>query len=145
MRKFLLSSAALFMLAAPAAASDYDVITYSPTSDYGTVPACDTPAVLRSIANRFAYQDAHIVYSGVTIASISGVRQRAYKPARGGFIDRRFCGATAWLSNGRRSEVVYMIDGPWTGFAGFGYHVQSCLPGRDPYHVYDASCRSLRP
>jgi hypothetical protein len=145
MRKFLLSSAALFMLAAPAVASDYGVIAYTPAGDNGSVPACDTPAVLRSITNRFAYQDAHIVYSGVTIASISGVRERAYKPGYPGFIDRRFCGATAWLSNGRKSEVVYMIDGRHTGFAGFGYHVQSCLPGHDPYNVYDARCRSLRP
>lgn len=145
MRKLLLSSVALLMLAAPAAASDFGVVTLT-SSAYGAwLPACDAPGVIASISRRFDHQDANIVYSGVTIASIGGVRERAYKAGTPGLIDRRYCGATAWLSNGRRSEVVYLIEGPGTGFAGFGWHVESCLPGHDPYHVYDARCRSLRP
>ena len=61
---------ALCMLAAPAAASDYGVVTMNSRGLAGVLAACDAPGVVASIGERFAYQDAHIVHSGVAITGI---------------------------------------------------------------------------
>jgi hypothetical protein len=118
--------------------------------DGGTVwhhhglPSCDAPSVIATIPERFAYQDANLIGSGIAITGIDRIHEHAVK-AGPGLVDRRYCGATAWLSNGRQSEVVYIIEGPKLGFASIGWHVESCLPAYDPYRVYDAWCRSIRP
>lgn len=123
--------------AAPAAAP--------PVYHYGALPECGEPAVLARISDRFAYQDAHITFTGLTIDHIDGVSQRALKVGGPGLIDRRYCGGQAWLSNGSATEVVFLIEGPKLGTFSIDWHVESCLAGHDPWHVYDARCRSIRP
>ena len=123
---------------------------YSPAIGYhqlhqGVLPTCDEPGVLARIAEKFAYQDAHITMTGLVIANIDGVSEQALRAGGPGLIDRRYCNGTAWLSNGQASEVVFLIEGPKVGFASIGWHVESCLPAFDPYRVHDARCRSIRP
>jgi hypothetical protein len=111
---------------------------------HGPLPACDTRAVVASIPEKFAYYDTHVIGAGVGITGVDGIHEHAVRVGPG-LVDRRYCGATAWLSNGRKSEVVYIIEGPKLGIFSIGWHVESCLPGYDPYRVYDAHCRAIRP
>jgi hypothetical protein len=140
--------AATAILAAPALAADYG--SAPAAIGYGhhfaaPLPECHDPAVIARIPEKFAYYDAHVIGSGLGIANIDGIQQSALRAGGPGLIDRRYCAATAWLTDGRRHEVVYLIEGPKVGFASIGWHVESCLPGFDPYRVYDARCRSIRP
>ncbi len=145
------TAAALLMalVAVPALAADYGT---APAPGVGyhhhfnpALPECHDPAVVATIPEKFAYYDAHVIYSGLGVVNIDGIHQDALKAGGPGLIDRRYCGATAWLSNGQTQEVVYLIEGPKLGFGSIGWHVESCLPGFDPYRVYDAWCRSIRP
>jgi hypothetical protein len=80
----------------------------------------------------------------LAIETFDGIRQDAESEHGPGWIDRRYCSATAWLSNGETSKVVYLIEAT-QGFASIGWNVESCLPGYDPWRVYDGWCRSIRP
>jgi hypothetical protein len=115
------------------------------SSIYADIPSCADSSVGARIAEKFAYQDAHIIHSGVTIASLSNPHQTGVGTPWHGRVDRRFCSATAWLSNGRKAEAVYLIEGPHLATFGLGWNVESCVAGQDPWRVYDALCRSIRP
>lgn len=147
MKRFLLGLAFLAVAACgPARAGDYysgsSVEPYHSWNGY--LPACDEPSVLGRVAEKFAYADARILFTGLAIEHFDRIRQSAIRAGGPGLIDRRYCSATAWMSNGRKSEAVYLIEAR-QGFASLGWNVESCLPGFDPYHVYDARCRSIRP
>ena len=137
---------ALLALASPANAGDYGVPGHTYRHSYwnGTLPACDTPQVLGRIAEKFAYADAHILYTGLGIARIDRVRESLWKVGGPSLIDRRYCRATAWMTDGRKQEVIYLIEAG-QGFASMGWNVESCLPSFDPWRVYDGWCRSIRP
>jgi hypothetical protein len=104
-----------------------------------------SPAVLARIPERFAYYNARVIHSGLSIHHVGDVRETGVSPEGPGLISRRYCSATALLSDGSSNEVVFIIEGPKLGVASIGWHVESCLPGFDPYRVYDARCRSIRP
>lgn len=110
----------------------------------GKLPSCDEPAVLAKVQSRVAYGAPRVLGYSLAIETFDGIRQDASKVHGKGWIDRRYCSATAWLSNGKSSEVVYLIEAT-QGFASIGWGVQSCLPGYDRWRVYDAWCRSIRP
>jgi hypothetical protein len=109
------------------------------------LPECQDPYVLSLIAEKFAYQDRRIIRSGLAISHVDGIVQQALRYGSPGFVDRRYCGATAWLSSGAASELVYVIEGPMLGPFSLRWGVQSCLPPFDPYRVYSADCRAIRP
>lgn len=58
-------------------------------------------------------------------------------------IARRYCGATARLSDGRKRYVWYLIENPM-GYAGVGNNVEFCVTGFDRWYVYSGRCRVLR-
>ena len=132
-----------------AGAADYGVgpapYPAVPGHGYHALPACDEPGVLKRISDKFAQQDANITFTGLVIEHIGEVRERAARVGGPSLIDRRYCGATAWFSNGGTSEVVYLIEGPKLGTFSIGWSVESCLPDFDPYRVYDARCRAIGP
>jgi len=134
-------------LAGAAQAADYTAapppVMHAPA--YTTLPACDEPSVLARVTGNFAYQDAHVTLAGLAISRIDGVRERALKAGGPSLTDVRYCSGTAWLSNGRASEVVYIIEGPMKGPFSIGWNVESCVVGHDPWHVYETRCRSIRP
>ena len=145
MRRIFTGIVFLTALTGSAFAADYGSDVVVPYGHHGYLPTCDEPAVTAKVAEKFAYYDAHVIQSGVSITGIDGQHEVALKAGGPSLVDRRYCGATAWLTNGRKSEVVYLIEGPKLGTFSIGWHVESCLPGYDPWHVYDARCRSIRP
>ena len=115
--------------------------------------AIDTPGicakapVLDRIASRFRYQVAHVPHlPDVAIADFHTIRETLYRPQVRDErpIDRRYCHATAELSDGRSRDVWYVIERP-AGFAGIGGNVEFCVSGFDRWNVYDGRCRVLRP
>jgi hypothetical protein len=139
-----LVAAALFT--SNAVAADLRVYTPPATAFGGIIhplPDCTDSAVLGDIAHKFAYQDTHIVHSGLAVVGVDSIRQTRFKDGPS-LTDVRYCIGRAWLSNGRTSEVVFIIEGPMKGKYSLGYAVESCLPGFDPFRVYDGNCRSIR-
>jgi len=137
----------LAIAAGTASAADYRGAATAPGPGYayGALPDCQAPPVLARISQKFATYDANVIMTGLRIDRIDGISERALKLGAPGLIDRRFCGGRAWLSNGSSTEVVYLIEGPKLGPFSAGWHVESCLPGYDPWRVHDARCRSIRP
>ena len=150
MLRILMGLVALGLLAIPAKAADYDygyAASYAGTrycTHFHCLPVCDEAKVLAKVENKFAYYDANIIGSGLTISGITDIRETKVNIDGPSLIPRRYCHATATLSDGKRSELVYLIEFQ-AGFASIHWGVQSCLPGYDPYRVYGAWCRSVRP
>ena len=149
MLRILMGLAALALWAIPAQAADYDAYGESSVgvpycTHFHCLPVCDEAKVLAKVTDKFAYYDAHIIGSGLAIAGIDRIRETKVSVDGPSLIPRRYCDATATLSNGKHSELVYLIEFQ-AGFASIHWGVQSCLPGYDPYRVYGAWCRSIRP
>ncbi|MBB5751458.1 cytoplasmic protein [Prosthecomicrobium pneumaticum] len=108
------------------------------------VPFCDAPGVLSRVADRFAYASNGAYGTFVAIEGIERVRESAFRPGYPGLIERRYCRADAFLSDGSRSAVYYLIEAE-QGFASIGANVEFCLPGHDRWRVHDAWCRTVRP
>lgn len=128
------------LAAGPAGAADMLAGVYA--SDPGV---CADARVLNRISERFRYQVRNVPHlPQVEIVDFQRVGQTRYRPAGEYWpIERRYCHATAALSDGRSSTVWYLIENPM-GFAGFGSNVEFCVSGFDRWHVYDGNCRVLR-
>lgn len=108
---------------------------------------CGHDAVLNRISSRFRYQVHHVPHlANVAIADFHSIGESRYEPkiADQNPIERRYCHATADLSDGRSRDVWYVIERPM-GFAGIGSNVEFCVSGFDRWNVYDGRCRVLRP
>jgi len=110
----------------------------------GRLPACDSPNVIASVKKKFAYADRRQFHWGVAINQVTDIYETPEIIQNSSLIGRRFCRGTAWLTDGRREEVVYLVETK-QGFASVTWRVESCLPRFDPWHVYGAWCRSIKP
>lgn len=110
----------------------------------GTLPPCDAPNVVSSIVYKLRYADRRTFHWGVDIAQVMDIHERPEVIRNTSLIGRRYCGATALMTDGRREEVAYIVEAK-QGFASIGWRVESCLPNYDPWHVYGAWCRAARP
>jgi hypothetical protein len=106
------------------------------------LPACE--AALGTIASRFATKEGRFWNSNLEILDFERVRQLALMPWRDGAIPRRFCAATATVSDGRKHAVYYSIieDG---GEIGASWGVEWCVVGLDRNWAYNPACRMARP
>lgn len=110
----------------------------------GHFPACTEQGVLTYMANRFVWTDEHVIQRGLRVDDITHVRENKYEPATEmSKIGRRYCQATAWMNDGTKRKMWYLIE-EGMGFAGLGDNVEFCISGLDPWHVYGAWCRSVR-
>jgi len=136
--------AGLAALAAPAqAASLLELNTYLSGPNYdGIVPACETG--LGTISSRFEEKEIRFWNSSLEIVGYERVRETAFRPWAKGTIPRRFCTATALVSDGTRHRVDYWI-GEDTGFAGATWGVTFCLVGLDRNWAYNPNCKMARP
>ena len=108
----------------------------------GVLPACD--AALDRIADRFAEKESRFWNSNLQILGFERVRQIAYSPWARGTIPRRFCRATALVSDGRKHAVYYWI-GEDTGFIGANWGVEWCVVGLDRNWAYNPRCKMALP
>jgi hypothetical protein len=106
---------------------------------------------LSAISFQFAQKEGRFWNSDLRITGFADVQEVAYRPwesPNGAYnsIPRRFCTASAMLTDGRARQVHYSIieDG---GFAGSGFDsgVEWCVVGLDRNWAYSPSCRSAKP
>ena len=113
---------------------------------YGAAdPICAHGNVQSAIAHRFRYQVTHVPHlPNVGIVDLYGARQTRYEPATlNNPIERRYCAATARLSDGQDRPIRYLIE-YGQGFASIGDNVEFCVLGFDRWNVYNSDCRVLR-
>lgn len=110
-----------------------------------TPRACRDDAVLSRITAKFRHQVRHVPHlPDVEIVDFRRVHERRYLPWRENRpIARRYCGATAVLSDGRRRTIWYLIEDRM-GFAGIGDGVEFCVSGFDRWKAYNGRCRVVR-
>lgn len=126
---------------APGTAIAADLAVYSEPG-YGP---CADARVLSRISDKFRYQVKHVPnLPDVEIAEFRRIHEHRYEPRQEDHpIARRYCGATALLSDGHQRDVWYLIE-EGMGFAGFiGDNVEFCVSGFDRWKVYDGRCRVL--
>jgi hypothetical protein len=148
MKRTLLAVSMLAAAALPAAATDFYLPGTQPIglpfANDAAVPACDGAGVLSRIRDRFAWAHSRTWRSGLSISAIEWTGDARPGGEYPSLIGRRYCEASAVISNGDRARVYYLIE-THQGFAGVGARVTFCLPGYDPWHVYDKDCRTVRP
>lgn len=108
----------------------------------GLLPACE--AGLETITWRFAEKESRFWNSDLRIVGFEHVRQTAFRPWAQDTIPRRFCRATALVSDGRKRRVDYWI-GEDTGIIGADWGVEWCVVGLDRNWAYNPACKMARP
>jgi len=133
MMRWVFGAAALLFLSAPA---------YAWTND--ALPGCGNGDVVSRIVERAAWAEHNTWHRGWIIHSVHRIHETALKDRGPSRIDRRYCLGVADLTNGRRMQIAYLIEAGM-GFAGIGWRVEFCMPPEDPWRVYDAWCKAIRP
>jgi hypothetical protein len=107
--------------------------------------ACEDPHILSKIVSRFAHQVRNVPHLPlVDIVEFQQIHEHRYLPYREDWpIARRYCGATAALSDGHSRTIWYLIE-DGMGLAGMGDNVEFCVAGFDRWMVYNGRCRVLR-
>ena len=96
------------------------------------------------VANAFADKESTFWNSDLQITGFSNVHEIAYRPWQSDTIPRRYCTATAMISDGKPRTVNYSIieDGGW---ASFGDGLEFCVVGLDRNWAFNPTCRMARP
>jgi hypothetical protein len=134
----------LSVQAAPAQAANWlekSVYLTGPNYD-GALPGCE--AALGTISSRFEQKEGQYWNSNLQILGYERVRQTAFSPWAKGSIPRRFCTATALVSDGRKHRVDYLIAED-TGMIGASWGVTWCVVGLDRNWAYNPACKMARP
>ena len=108
----------------------------------GVLPPCE--AGLSKIAARFSEKESRFWNSSLQILDFERVREIAFSPWARGTIPRRFCQATALVSDGRKRAVYYSI-GEDTGMIGASWGVEWCVAGLDRNWAFNPYCKMARP
>jgi hypothetical protein len=136
--------ATVFGLSAPAAADNFTFYYNAVRAAPWDGPACDDKAVLKRVTAHFDQAEAEYWHTGLRMADITHAREIAFRDWQPTMIARRYCAGSAYLTDGRRYDLVYWLRSD-QGFAGVGWGVQFCLVGRDREYAYAPACRMLRP
>jgi len=99
---------------------------------------------LGTIVQQFAEKEGKFWNSDLQITGFADVHEVAFRAWASNSIPRRFCTASAMLTDGRARQVHYSVieDG---GFAGFDSGVEWCVVGLDRNWAYNPSCKAARP
>lgn len=110
-----------------------------------TAAECSNAEILSRIQSKFRHQVTHVPHlPDVDIVEFRKIHQHRYIPfGEKRPIARRYCGATAALSDGKRRTIWYLIEDRM-GFAGVGDGVEFCVSGFDRWFVYNGRCRVVR-
>ena len=107
------------------------------------LPHCGDEKTLKKVVKRFN-QTERIYWRerGLILEAISKPHHHSsYSPFKSQ-IDRQYCHGTAVFENGKSRRLHYLIEST-AGFAGFGWNVEYCIHGLDPWKYYDGRCRVL--
>jgi hypothetical protein len=125
------------------AASFLEKNFYLPGPRYdGNLPPCES--ALGKVSSGFADKESTFWNSSLQITGYDRVHEIAFRPWQSDNIPRRYCAATAMISDGKPRPVYFSIieDG---GFASFGNGVEFCVVGLDRNWAYNPACKAARP
>ena len=106
-------------------------------------PSCKSEKVLKKLVKRFnKTEKTYWEKRGLVLSGIRQPHQHSVNPFPDSPINRRYCHGDAQFENGRTRRVHYLIE-EGAGFAGFGWNVEYCIHGLDPWRYYDGACRVL--
>lgn len=108
------------------------------------LPTCEDGRVLGEVTSNFRSKEANFWLSPVEIVAFERVHAVADRPWGADFVPRRFCSATAYLSDGRRHRVDYSVREAF-GTLGVTWDVNWCVSGYDRNLAYAPDCRAARP
>ena len=106
------------------------------------VPLCES--ALGEIQAGFSDKEGQFWHSNLQIVGFENVKEVAFRPWAEGTIPRRFCTATAMVSDGVKRKLNYSI-GESTGFIGVFSGVEWCVVGLDRNWAYNPKCRMALP
>lgn len=108
-------------------------------------PICAHESVRGAIQRGFRHQVTHVPkLPNVGIIDLLGARLTRHEPATPDSpIERRYCHATARLTDGADRPIWFLIE-YGQGFASIGDNVEFCVSGFDRWNVYNSDCRVLR-
>jgi hypothetical protein len=144
MRRPLLLAALLAAFAGAAPAHELTPAEERTLPYEANLPFCGDPSVLARIATNFAEKEAKFWRSELTIVEYGDVKPLAWRPWGLDLIPRRYCTATATVSNGRRHRIDYSLREDMD-FLGNGWGVEFCVTGLDRNLAYSPACRMARP
>ena len=113
------------------------------TANAAYLPDCDRSDVLARVSRTLSIAEQNVVQSGDPVETIGGIRQSKHLENGPRYVAQRFCRATGYTEQGRKKNIYYLIEAK-AGFAGYGYAVEACITGRDPWKIHGNYCRSLR-
>ena len=108
------------------------------------LPTCGDPSVLREVTARFAEKEVEYWHSALTILEYENIKPLAWRPWGLDTIPRRYCTASATVSDGRRTRVDYSVRED-LDFIGNGWGIEWCVLGLDRNLAYTPACRMARP
>ncbi len=108
------------------------------------LPTCGDPSVLASISSKFAEKEARFWNSRLTIVEYAHIKPLAWRPWGLDTIPRRYCTASATVSDGRRSRIDFSVRED-LDFIGNGWGVEWCVLGLDRNMAFSPACRMARP
>lgn len=109
---------------------------------YYASPSCDSSKVLSKLKSRFNQTEKIYWHRGHRISRIEGVHLHSAGSNYDSPFDRQYCHATAVFEDGKTRKMHFLIENG-AGFAGFGWNVEYCVHGLDPWKYYDGYCRVL--
>ncbi|MDB5512912.1 MAG: hypothetical protein JWR08_2395 [Enterovirga sp.] len=144
MRRLLLVTLVAACAVLPAAAREVTPAEKRVIPSVADLPGCADPAVLDRVSGSFADKEAGFWNSSLTIVAYDHVRPLAWRPWGLDFLPRRFCTATATVSDGMRRRVDYSVREDMDLF-GKGWGVEFCVTGLDRNLAFSPACRMARP
>jgi hypothetical protein len=108
------------------------------------IPGCDNTGVLAKVAQHFAEKEAKFWNSNLQIVQYENVRRIAWRPWGLDYIPRRFCTATVWISDGRKTRVDYSVRED-LGIISATWGVEFCVHGLDRNWAFNPACKMARP
>jgi hypothetical protein len=108
------------------------------------IPACNDPAVLADIAERFATREGRFWNSSLRIVSYERVRQLAWRPWGLDYIPRRFCSGTVLVSDGHKRRIDFSVRED-LGTIGAVWGTEWCVAGLDRNYAFAPGCKQAQP
>ena len=108
------------------------------------IPGCGDQWVLAKVAQQFAEKEAKFWNSNLQIVEYEQIRRIAWRPWGLDYIPRRFCTASALISDGVRRRVDYSVREN-LGIIGVTWGIEFCVHGLDRNWAYNPACKMARP
>jgi hypothetical protein len=108
------------------------------------VPLCEERGPLDMIRRRFGTKEGKFWNSDLKLVGFEQIQEVSRQPWAPGTIPRRFCSASALISDGVRRPMYYSITED-AGMIGVSYDVEFCVVGLDREWSYQPACLLAKP